>query len=223
MRQALQLDLRAEDLALVAAAIELGDWLLAYPACTPTQARAIRYLQEHLRQLPLVSPEMLEAEYGFAILIGAGWDTVTTEPREGLARGWSISLSVAELLVSTIHTANPEIPAHLNEHESFFEFFVGETKSRFQAGILVRLARRRSAAAGARYGWRRVSGRNRNLGRRRASGHTEVRVAISGSLQFSSILGEISPVKRRSSDLRPLGRSLAPARLFVSNRQVLRS
>ena len=77
---------------------------------------------------------MLEAEYGFAILIGAGWDTVTTEPWEGLARGWSISLSVTELLVSTIHTANPEIPAHLNEHESFFEFFVGEPNPDFRPG-----------------------------------------------------------------------------------------
>ena len=84
---------------LVAAAIRLGDWLLAQRDVTRKQRRIITELQTALRQLPTVPA--LAAEYGFQLrtLNGTGL----------LYRAWRVSLSRAGLEIYSVYSPDQAI------------------------------------------------------------------------------------------------------------------
>lgn len=120
----LTFNLRPEDRRLIDAAIILGDWLVAHPAITSEQLRAVRALQAALRRMPEDSPDILDAEYGFTI--------APPDLARGVAQSWTVSLcrhapgdpGVLELFntYSTLPEGNPLEDA---VHESCFYLDAG--------------------------------------------------------------------------------------------------
>jgi hypothetical protein len=72
-----------QDKTLINAAIKLGDWLLSLPEVSELNARKLRAIQQALKKLPKISDATFSM-YGFSIERG--------DEREGLVRGWDISL-----------------------------------------------------------------------------------------------------------------------------------
>jgi hypothetical protein len=72
-----------QDQALINAAIKLGDWLSSLPEVSELNARKIRAIQQALKKLPKINDATFSM-YGFSIERG--------NEREGLVRGWDVSL-----------------------------------------------------------------------------------------------------------------------------------
>jgi len=72
-----------QDKTLINAAIKLGDWLVSLPEVSDLNARKINAIQQALTKLPKISDATFSM-YGFSIERG--------DEREGLVRGWDVSL-----------------------------------------------------------------------------------------------------------------------------------
>jgi hypothetical protein len=94
--------LRPQDEALIRAALDLGDWILAQRETTRAQRRAVTALQEALRELP-AAPRPIVAEYGFEVR----WDP--PDGKGGLYRAWRVSLSPAGLEIFSVYSPDEKI------------------------------------------------------------------------------------------------------------------
>ncbi|MGH7466623.1 MAG: hypothetical protein ACRENP_01420 [Longimicrobiales bacterium] len=115
----LQFHLDATELPLIAAALGLGEWLLAQPETSRAQRKIIEQMQKALRALPTV-PSGLEAEFGFHFR--------TMQEDALLYRAWRVALSSAGLEIYSVYT--PDLPIELREkmsHELNFWIKPGET------------------------------------------------------------------------------------------------
>ena len=104
---------------LVAAAVALGDWLVAHRETSRKQRKIIEKMQQALRGLPTV-PSGVAAEYGFHFRALEG-STI-------LYRAWRVSLSPAGLEIYSVYT--PDKPIDIKEkmsHELNFWIKPGET------------------------------------------------------------------------------------------------
>lgn len=104
---------------LIAAAIQLGDWLLAQREISRKQKKVVTQLLEALRRLPEVSPK-IAGEYGFQLqtMVNGGL----------LYRAWRVSLSPAGLEIYSVYS--PEKKIELTEkmsHELNYWIKPGET------------------------------------------------------------------------------------------------
>jgi hypothetical protein len=119
--------LRPQDQALIDAAIQLGDWILAQREAGRSQRKAVAALQDALRKLPGEPPDMV-AEYGFH----ARWESADGK---GLYRAWRVSLSPAGLEIFSVYSPDEKIeyedklshelnywlrPGRENKHDGFY-------------------------------------------------------------------------------------------------------
>ena len=72
-----------QDETLINAAINLGDWLLSLPEVSELNGNKIKAIQQALKKLPKINDATFSM-YGFSIERG--------DEREGLVRGWDVSL-----------------------------------------------------------------------------------------------------------------------------------
>jgi len=152
--------LRPQDEALIRAALDLGDWILAQPETTKAQRRAVTALQEALRQLPAAPPPIV-AEYGFEVR----WEP--PDATSGLYRAWRVSLSPAGLEIFSVYSPDEKIeyedklahelnfwlrPARLSRHDGYnTDLWIDEVRdpARFRGngalfGVVAALEKHRS-------------------------------------------------------------------------------
>ncbi len=111
--------MNAREQRLVAAAVALGDWLVAHRETSRKQRKIIEKIQQALRGLPAVSTDVA-AEYGFHFR--------SLEGSQILYRAWRVSLSAAGLEIYSVYT--PDKPIDIRDkmsHELNFWIKPGET------------------------------------------------------------------------------------------------
>lgn len=99
-KRTLQFLISTTEQPLIAAAIELGDWIAAQREVTRKQRRIISEVQQALRQLPKLS-KGITGEYGFQLrnLNGDGL----------LYRAWRVALSPAGLEIYSVYSPDRKI------------------------------------------------------------------------------------------------------------------
>ena len=108
-----------DEMPIIEAALQFGDWLLNHPLCDNQQKEQIVAVQQVLKQLPKHEPGF-SGEFGCTIE-GIHLDT------EGIYRCWGVEFHKDVLEICSVYTPVPEVSLFEQiDHEWTYEIKVGQ-------------------------------------------------------------------------------------------------